>query len=323
MKLSPSRLLGLALSALLLSVQAQAQTFPSRPVRFIVPIGPGSGSDNVTRLVAKLAAAELGQPTFVENKPGADTVLAVQHVLGSPADGYTVLMISPSSMVINPLISDNLPYDAQRDLRPLAGMLRSAAVLVTGGGSRFNSAADVMAAAKKEAKAVSIASYGQHYRLGSLSLQKAAGVEFNHVPYKSPAQVQTDLIGGNVDLALLDVGGAMPLIASGKLKALGVTGRERHAQLPAVPSLRESGLANYELYTWIGLGVAAKTPDAVVQALEAALLKAMAQAEFRSYVTQNAGAEVYSVGGREVSALIASESARYQQLIKQIDTTPR
>jgi tripartite-type tricarboxylate transporter receptor subunit TctC len=322
-----ARLLGMALSTLALSATAlqpaHGQAYPSKPLRFIVPLGPGSGSDNVTRLAARLAAAELGQPTFVENKPGADTVLAVQALLASPADGYSVMMLSPSSMVINPIIGENLPYDAQRDLRPLAGMLRSAAVLVTGSGSRFNSFADVAAAARKGPGSISWASYSQHYRLGALALQQTAGLEFNHVPYKSPSQVQTDLIGGAIDVALLDIGGAAPLIASGKLKALAVTSKDRHAKLPAVPTLRESGLADYDLYTWIGLGIASKTPESVAHTLELALLKATSQPEFRAFVTDTAGAEVLLVGGKELAALISTEVTRYRKFAKMLDAVQK
>ncbi|MDM0021161.1 Bug family tripartite tricarboxylate transporter substrate binding protein [Variovorax saccharolyticus] len=325
--LFPLRRLGLALATLALAAAplsaARAQAFPAHPVRFIVPLGPGSGSDTITRLVAKLAAPELGQPTFVDNKPGGDTILAVQGVMAAPADGYSVLMLSPSSMVINPLVNDNLPYEPQRDLRPLATALRSAAVLVTAGNSPYKSFADVMAAARKSPKTVSMASYSHHYRIGSLMLQQAAGVEFNYIPYKSPAQVQTDLMGGSVDLALLDIGGAVPLIASGKLRALAVTGKERHPQLAQVPTVRESGLPNYDLYVWIGFGVNARTPEPVVKTLEAALLKAMGQPEFRNYVTQTAGAEVFNIPGKEMSAMIASESARYQQLARQVDIVQR
>lgn len=323
----PLRLLGLALSTLALTAvplqSAQAQAFPAHPVRFIVPLGPGSGSDTITRLVAKLAAPEFGQPTFVDNKPGGDTILAVQGVMAAPADGYSVLMLSPSSMVINPLVNDSLPYDPQRDLRPLATALRSAAVLVTSSNSPYKSFADVMAAARKSPKTVSMASYSHHYRIGSLMLQQAAGVEFNYIPYKSPSQVQTDLMGGSVDLALLDIGGAIPLIASGKLRPLAVTGKERHPQLAQVPTVRESGLPNYDLYVWIGFGVNAKTPEPVVKTLEVALLKAMAQPEFRNYVTQTAGAEAFNIPGKEMSAMIASETARYQQLAKQVDIVQR
>src|SRR5687767_2259531 len=140
------RLLGAALTSLLAVALPQAQAadpYPSRPVRFIVPLGPGSGSDTITRLVARLVTPELnGQSTFIENKPGGDAVLAVQSLLALPADGYSVLMLSPSSMVINPLINDSLPYDAQKDLRPLATMLRSAAVLVTGASSPYKTYAE-------------------------------------------------------------------------------------------------------------------------------------------------------------------------------------
>ncbi|MEJ8847555.1 tripartite tricarboxylate transporter substrate binding protein [Variovorax rhizosphaerae] len=327
--LKTAGLLGAALTALatftLPLQQAQAaDTFPAHPVRFIVPLGPGSGSDTVTRLVAKLVTPELkGQSTFIDNKPGGDAVLAVQATLASPADGYSVLMLSPSSMVINPLINDSLPYDAQKDLRPVATMLRSAAVLVTGASSPYKTYAEAMAAAKKAPKTVSMASYSNHYRIGALMLQQGAGVEFNYIPYKTPGQVQTDLMGGQVDLALLDIGGALPLIASGKVRALAVTGKERHPKLANVPTVRESGQPNYDLYVWIGLGVAAKTPEPVVKTLESALLKAMAQPEFKTYVTETAGAEVYTVGSKEMGEMIASETARYRALSKQVDLSQK
>lgn len=323
------RLLGALLTSLLalatpLSQAHAADAFPSRPVRFIVPLGPGSGSDTITRLVARLVTPELGgQSTFIENKPGGDAVLAVQSLLASPADGHSVLMLSPSSMVINPLINESLPYDAQKDLRPLATMLRSAAVLVTGAQSPYKTYAEAMAAARKSPKNVSMASYSNHYRIGALMLQQGAGVEFNYIPYKTPGQVQTDLMGGQVDLALLDIGGALPLIASGKVRPLAVTGKERHPKLANVPTVRESGQPNYDLYVWIGLGVAAKTPEPAVKTLEAALLKAMAQPEFKTYVTETAGAEVYTVGSKEMGEMIASESARYRALSKQVDLSPK
>ncbi|MDE2453227.1 MAG: tripartite tricarboxylate transporter substrate binding protein, partial [Burkholderiales bacterium] len=308
MQFPSARRLCLALCAGLLCAtalqSAHAQPFPSRAIRFIVPIGAGSGSDTITRLAAKLVAAQLGQPAFVENRPGGDTIIAVQTLLNSPADGYSILMISPSSVVINPVVTEKLPYDAQRDIRPLTGALRSAAVLVTGSGSAFKNFGDVIAAARKSPKSVSMASYGQHYRLGGLMMQQMAGVEFNAVTYKSPAQVQTDLIGGTVDLALLDIGGALPLITAGKLRALAVTGRDRHPQLAAVPTVRESGLPNYDLYVWIGFGINAKTPEPVAQKLEAALLEAMNQPEFRTYVTQTAGADLFTVSGKDLTALI-------------------
>lgn len=316
-------LLRAALAALLAAgalTSALGQPASARPVRFIVPLGPGSGSDTLTRLVAKLAAAELG-PTLVENKPGADTLVAIQDLLASPADGRTVMMLSPTSLVINPLLNDQLPYDARRDLRPVVGMIRTTAVLVVGGNSRFNKFADVVAAARASPQSVSMANYSPHYRLGAMQMQQMAHVEFNQVPYKTPSQVQTDLIGGAVDMALMDIGGAMPFITAGKLKVLASTGAERHPKLPDVPTLREAGLEKYDLYGWISLGVSAKTPDAVVQALEAVLLRAVKHPDFVTYATQTAGAEVFPINSKELSDLVASDTARYRQFAKDLDAT--
>jgi len=323
-----AHLLGLGLAALfgiatLPLAHAQGGGDAARPVRFLVPLGPGSSADALTRLAAKLAAPELGRTTFIDNKPGADTVIAVQDLLNAPADGNTVMMLSPTSLITNPLIADNLPYDAQRDLRPLAGMIRMTAVLVTASGSRFNSLPEVLAAAAKAPKSVSMANYSQHYRLGGLMLQQMAKVEFNHVPYKTSAPVMNDLIGGSVDIALMDVGAVLPLIASGKLKALASTGKERHPKLPGVPTVREGGLPEYDLYGWICLGVAAKTPEAVAQGMEAVLLKAVRQPEFVSYATETAGAELYAITGKELKSMIASEIARYRPFVKQLAATDR
>ena len=299
-----------------------AQAFPSRPVRVIAPLGPGT-SDNIIRLVARLTAVELGQPTYVENKPGGDTLVAVQSLLSSPADGYSVLYLSPGSMVINPLVMENLPYDPQRDIRPLAGAMRSYSVLVTGANSRFKSVADVITTLRKAPKSVSMASYSAHYRLGALAMQHAAAVEFNHIPYKSAAQVQTDLIGGNVDVALIDVSGALPLVSSGKLKALAVATKNRQPRFANVPTVRESGLPNFDHYVWTGFGVSANTPEPIAQALEAALLRAMRQPEYISFITQTVAAEVFTVSGNEFSALIAAETVRYRQFAKQLDALQR
>lgn len=314
------RLLALGLTGLL-PCQAMAQgtsteSSSSRPVRFIVPLGPGSGSDTMTRLVAKLAAKELGQPTFVENKPGADSLVAVQTLLSAPADGYNIMMLSPSSMVINPLIMDNPSYNPQRDLRPVVGMMRVVAVLVTGSASHFNSVGDVITAARQSPKSVSMATYSAHYRLGALQMQQMGSFELNQVAYRSAAPLTTDLIGGTVDVALMDIGGALPHIASGKLKALAVTSRERNARLPNIPTVAESGVSNYELYGWIGLGVSAKTPEPVARTIETALLKAVRHHEFTDYVTQIAGGEAYPASGKEVSAQVAAETARYRPLVR-------
>ncbi|BDB23944.1 tripartite tricarboxylate transporter substrate binding protein [Cupriavidus sp. P-10] len=317
-----SRLLGFALACAMVLPAGAADNFPSRPLRFIVPLTPGSASDSVTRYVAELVGKDLGQPAVVENRPGGDSVIAVQSLLNAPADGYSILMIAPTAMVINPLVNDKLPYDP-REIRPLAAAIRASAVLVTGVNSPYKTFADVAAAARKTPHTVSLANYSYHYRLGGLQLQQAAGIDLNHIPYKGAAQVQTDLMGGAVDLALLDVGGALPLLRAGKLRAIAVTSKARHPELPEVPTMRESGVANYELSVWIGFGVSSKTPEPVAQKLEAALLKALGTPEFRNFAARTAYAEVLADPGKKMSAMIASERGRYGQLVKTYDISAR
>ncbi|KDP83886.1 MULTISPECIES: Bug family tripartite tricarboxylate transporter substrate binding protein [Cupriavidus] len=324
----PLRLLGfgLAISMLapaLAAPAASADSFPSRPLRFIVPLTQGSGSDTVTRFVADQVGKELGQPGIVENRAGADTLIAVQSMLNAPADGYSILLITPSSMVINPLVHDSLPYDPQRDIRPLASAIRSTSVLVTGAGSGFKTFGDVLGAARKKARSVSMANYSYHYRLGGLQMQQMAGVEFNHIPYKGASQVQSDLMGGSVDVALLDVGGALPLIRAGKLRPLAVTGKARHPELPAVPTVRESGLPNYELSVWIGFGVSSKTPEPIAHKLEMALLKVIDKPEFKDFAARTAYADVIGQSGKQMATMIGAETVRYRQLVKTYDVSAR
>lgn len=325
------RLLAVALAAALPGIPslvpgvgvAHAETWPSRPIRFLVPLGPGSSADTSARLLAKLTGEELGQSIIVENKPGADSLVAVQALLAAPADGYTMLMISPSSMILNPLTNSATNYDPQRDLRPVAGMMRVGALLVTGGDSRFQTLADVLAAAKQAPGSVSMGSYSAYYRLGALRMQQMAGVTFNQVAYKTAAPLQADLIGGTIDVAMVDVGGATPLIASGKLRPLAVAGKDRLKVMPAVPTVSEGGVKQYELVGWTGIGVAGKTPEPVAQAIEAALIKAMKRPEYVRFVTENVGAEVFAVPGKELRALVDVDTAHYRPFAQQLQAAQR
>lgn len=313
-----------ALALLLLPGGAYADDYPSRPMRIIVPLGQGSGADTTTRYIAERLNSVLGQPAIVENRPGADMLIGVQSLLNAPADGYSLMLLTPSSMVINPVINKSLPYDPQRDIRPLVAVSRGMAVMVTSTNSRFKTLSDVIAEARKAPKSVSLANYGQHYRLGGLLLERMAGVKFNHIPYKGASQVVTDLMGGSVDVSMIDAGGALPLIRAGKLRPLAVTGRERLAELPNVPSMRESGLPDFDLYAWIGFGVSSKTPEPIARKLEAALLTITAHPDFRAYVAQQGGgAEVISAPGKQLATMISAERSRYEALAKTLDGAAR
>ncbi len=315
------RLAMAALPAGLASRFATAQG--SNAIRMIVPLGPGSGADNTTRFFAPRLAAALSLPAVVENRPGADMLIAVQALLSAPADGQTILMITPSSVVINPVVMKDLPYDSQRDIRPLIALTRSESLLATGSGSRFKTLADALEAAKARPNAVSIANYGHYYRLGAIQLQRRAGVEFNHVAYKGAAQSANDLIGGNVDLSLTDIGGSLPLIRAGKMRPLATTGVKRNPDLPDTPTIAELGFPGYSQYVWIGFGVHAKTPEPAVKRLEAALQTIAASPEYKAFTQANGNPEIIALDGRQTAAWIGSEIARYRDLVKSLDSGAR
>jgi len=308
----------LLLAGLATLSSAWADAFPSKPVRFIVPVGPGSGGDSITRFVAERTATLLGQPTFVENRPGSDQTIAAQTMLAAPADGYSVLLISPGSMVINPIVNKALSYDV-RDIQPLVGAARANVALVTGSHSKFGSVAELLAAARHAPATVSLANYGTTYRLGGLALQQQAQVRFNDVPYKGASQMLTDVIGGQIDAALTDLGAALPLIRSGKLRALAVASRERLAEAPEVPTLRESGLPDFDLTIWVGFAVSAKTPTPIAQKLQTVLLQVMAQPGLATMVAQSAHMEVMGQNSREFIAQITRDTERYRALAQSLD----
>lgn len=299
------------------SFSALANDFPSRPIKFVVPIAPGSGLDSNTRFVVEKAATLLGQATVVENRPGGNTIIGTQAVLGAPADGYTVLVISPSSMVINPVMRKDLPYDALRDIRPISGMNRSSAVLVTAAGSPYNSLQDLVSASKKKPGSVTFANYSEFYRLGAAVLEKDAAIEFNHIPYKGAAEVITNLIGGSIDVALIASGAAAPLVKSGKLRALAVTGKER-IDIPEyrnIPTVAESGYPGFELFVWTGFGVKAGTPESAVHKLQDALSRVVGSPEFQRFLLAQGGEIPFISNGAQIADMVRDDTIRYKKIL--------
>ncbi|RAP60110.1 hypothetical protein A6B37_23850 [Achromobacter sp. HZ01] len=312
----------LALFASTPAAAAEADAYPSRPVRFIVPIGPGSSGDTMTRTFAEYLRKTAGQAILVENRPGAELSLGTQVALNEPADGYTVVLISPSATVINPLFVKDLPYRPQ-DLYPVLNVTRHVAVLVASAASPYKTLGDVVEAAKRDKGGVSLGTYGNTYRLGALDLARRAGVDFNQVPYKGAAQAVADVVGGSVDLALIDIAGAAPLVASGKIRALAVAGDRRHPLLPDVATVQEAGYPGYSLYVFIGFAIRAGTPAPVASKLEDMMLRVMDDPALRAQLAQQSGGEVVGTGSKAFAELIRAEGVRYADLARQIGAVPR
>ena len=250
----------------------------------------------------------------MENRTGADQIIAVQTLLQAPADGHTLLYITPSPMVLTPLLRE-VPYEPLRDMRPVVFGSRSYATIVTGGNSRFKTFNDLIAEAKAKPGTLKMSNYGHHYRIGGLTLQRLTGAEFIHVAYKGAGQANNDVISGDIDVAITDTGGAMPLIQAGRLRPLAVTGPTRHPFLPNVPSMKDLGL-DYDLQVWTGYAVPSKTPDAVARKLEELLIGILKSPEYTAYNEKQGGGETVAESGEQLRALIQKETNRYREMAK-------
>lgn len=263
--------------------QAQKE-FPNRPIRVIVPFTAGSGSDTSARFFGEKLSPLIGQPFVVENRPGASGVVAVMTVKNAPADGHMILLASNSPLAVNPVVIKDLPYDPAKDLRPLSGLSRGMNAFVTAPDGPFVSVADFVSIAKKGPKPVTIGTYSAGYHLAVEWFAGLAGIKFTNVPYKGGAQVFTDVMGRQLDVGIVDLGGAASLIKSGRLRALSVSGERRHDEFPNVPTLRESGFPEYVTYSWTSFYVRAETPDDITARLADALQKVLASNETRNYI---------------------------------------
>lgn len=292
---------------------AQDKDFPNRPLRIIVPFGAGSSSDANARFVAEKMAPLLGQSLIVENKPGASGAIGLQLAKGLPADGYTLVQASISPMAVNPVVMKDLGYDPVKDFKPLFGMARGMNVVLVSNDSKFRTIADLIAAAKAS-RSLNVGTFSAGYQLAAEWLAAEAGVKFVNIPYKGQGLVLTDLMGNQLDLAVVDLAGAVPLLAAGKVRALAVTGESRHAEFPAIPAVKEV-LPNYVQYSWNSFYVRAQTPDDVTARLSDALKKVMATPEGRDLMKKS-GMEFVPLSPVDMQRFARDELERFRRIAK-------
>lgn len=285
MKLATLALLGFAALAPLAA--AQAQSFPSRPVTIIVPFTAGSGSDTSARFFGELLSKSLLQPFIVENRPGASGVIAVNAVKNAPADGHTILLASNSPIAVNPVTIKDLPYDPVKDLKPISGVTRGMNALVVAPESGIKNMADLVNQSK--GRKLSVGTYSDGYRLALEWLSSQTGVKFMNVPYKGGAPVFTDVMGGHLDVGLVDMGGVAPLVKTGKLRAIAVSGETRHPEFPDVPTVKESGYPEYVNYSWTSFYVRSGTPEATTRMLADAMQQALHSDAAKEFVRKTGG----------------------------------
>ena len=309
-----------AAAAAVFPLAVRAQSWPTKPLRWVVPFPPGGTTDYVTRLVGTELGKSLGQPVIVDNKPGAGTVIGVDYVAKSAPDGGNFVTVA-NSFCANATLVKKLPYDTLKDLRPVALMGMSEHVLATHPGSGLKSLADLRAAAKARPGTISYASFGSgtSAHLSGALLAQQMGIELIHVPYKGQGPALTDLLGGQVTLMFGNWPEFRGHVQSGKLVALGMATKQRSVYAPDIPTLAEQGVA-VESNSWNGLLAPAATPDAVVQAMNAAVNRALAAPAVTAAFEKGGIASM--AGTREqFAAFIRSEIAKYAEVIRKGNIT--
>ncbi|HWH41231.1 MAG TPA: tripartite tricarboxylate transporter substrate binding protein [Usitatibacter sp.] len=267
---------------------AQAQSYPSKPVKIIVPFTPGSATDILARLVGEQLGRSLGQPFVIENKPGAGGIVGTQAAKDAAPDGYTLIAAGSGPFGINPGVYKSLPYDPVRDFEPIGNIALTPQAIVVGAQSPYKSIRDLVAAARAKPGELSFASLGNGStsHLTMEAFQQAAGIKLNHIPFKGSSDAQSQIIGGNVVMMSDTVPGLLTQVRGGKLRALGVAIPQRSPFMPDVPTLAEQGYPGFESVGWIGLAAPAKTPVAILDRLNAELRRMLQDPAVREKMAQ-------------------------------------
>ena len=312
----------LAVLSLLAAAGASAQTFPAKPIRWLVPYAAGGGSDFLARTVAQTLSTQVGQPVLVDNKPGGNTALAAAETARAPADGYTVLSADNGTLVFNPALYKSLSYSPTKDLAPVTLMGKFPMILVVGANSGIATAKDFIAKAKAKPGDVSYASAGagSPHHLAMELLKVEAGLFMVHVPYRGAAPALADVVGGQLPAMMVDLAAGAGFIKGGKVRALAVANPTRLPQLPDVPTFAELGYKNVEAAALVGVVVPSATPPEVVNTLNRQLVAAINEPSVRTRMV-DFGVEPVANTPAQYAALLKSETTRWHKLIRDLKIT--
>jgi tripartite-type tricarboxylate transporter receptor subunit TctC len=297
---------------------AWAQAWPAKAIRIVVPFPPGGGTDIIAREVSQKVTAATGWTFVIDNKPGAGGNLGVDAAAKAPADGYTLVLGQTSNLAINPTLYSKLPYNPQKDLAPVGLIASAPLVIVVPATSAYKTLADLVAAAKARPGEVNFASPGNGTvaHLTGEQFQKAAGIRFQHVPYKGANQALTDVISGQVQLYVSSVPSVLQQIRTGKLRPLAVTSARRVDDIPQTPTVGESGYKGFDASTWFGLLAPAGTPRDVLARLNAEFNKALQQPDLRKRLGDE-GADPLGGTPEQFAELIRDDIVRWGRTVKE------
>jgi tripartite-type tricarboxylate transporter receptor subunit TctC len=294
---------------------AFAQTYPDRAVKIVVPLGTGGSYDFVGRLLAAQLTKRMGQSFVVENIPGSGTVIGTRAVTSATPDGHTLLVGGLANIAFNPALYKNLPYNPQTDLVPVALIYQFSYILIANKDLPFNSAKDIIAAAKQKPESIKVAhaglGTGQH--VTALAFMNYTGTKMLEVPYKGSSTIFPDLISGRVDLYFDSAASAMPFIKSGQVKPIATLTARRMPAAPGIPTMTEEGVPNLEVESWIGIFAPAKTPAPVIARLQKEIAASLPDMKERF---ETSGGAVMDLPPSQLLGFVKKEQDKWTQLIR-------
>lgn len=311
------------LSALLAATLAFTATpyaqaaYPDKPIKLVVPFPPGGPTDAMARIVGQHLSQALGQPIIVDNRGGAGGTIATEAAANAAPDGYTLFFATTGTMAINPSLYRNFKIDPLKAFEPIGSVASTNNVLVVAPSLGVNSVKDLIALAKQKPGALTFGSAGNgssNHISGEL-FKSMAGIDITHVPYKGSAAAFTDMLGGQISMMFDTVSSQVQHIASGKVKALGVTGKTRSEALPNVPAIAEAGLPNFEVTIWFGLAAPKGTPNDIVMKLHGQLEKLLKMPDVKTKLA-SLGAEPLPGTPQQFAAMVQHDTAKWGKVVK-------
>jgi tripartite-type tricarboxylate transporter receptor subunit TctC len=283
------------------------------PIRIVLPFGPGSGTDVYARMVAQRLGTALGVTTVIDNRPGANGILAAQAVARAKPDGNTLLFTTNTTHAANPHLVKELPYDPVKDFAPISKMGNLTFFVLVPATSPFHTMKDLVEAARKAPGTVSYGAANSFGMVSGSKLGKTAGVDFLRVPYKSSPQITTDLLGGQLQFAFVDMAAAAAMVKAGKMRALAVLADQRFPSLPEVPTMAEAGYPGFDVVAWFGMFAPAGTPAPIVNRINHELVAVLDRPELRAKGAE-LGIDIFGSTPGELAAYVKSQIGLWAQL---------
>ena len=318
-----ARAIGLLVGQMALALSCAAADYPVKPVKLVIPFGPGSASDIIVRRMAPKMTENLGQPVVIENRPGGGGNVAAMALKNAPPDGYTLMMGHTGTHAINATLYPDLKFDPIKDFQPITALISFNNILIVPEASPAKTAAELVAFAKSKPDGLTYASQGVGaggHLLGVI-LAKQTGIKLVHVPYRGVAPAVTDMVAGRVDMMFSSYLTSSPHIESGKLRMLAIAGARRHAQIPDVPTMAEAGFPGVEMEQWFGLFAPAGTPDPIVRRLNREFVAVLQSDEVNKTLLPQ-GSIIIPGTPEDLAARIARDVVALGRVVKNSGATP-